>query len=164
MSDQERLLHYVLGIVQGRVEPADPDDPLAAAWEEYKRLGHDPLAQVWPVRSLAPPVDTEVLDEMRLAYAALNRWVEEHGTTPETHTALTGMARMLGEPPPARPGVDTRSADEIIADSLIAASEDATLCQRCRIMDDVEAHLVERDGKPWCVRCESDGSLAGLRA
>lgn len=165
MADAERLLHYVLGIVQGKIATPHADDPLRDAWDEYKRMGFDPLAEDWPVLTLSPPLPEPVLDSTRAAYDELRLHVVDHGMTPEVFAALTGMARVLGEQPPRRPGdrrkaAEERTADEIEPETLV---DDESLCARCRIMDDVASVLVERDGGPWCERCQTNGSLERLR-
>lgn len=166
MTDSERLLHYVLGIVQGKIDPPNPDDPLRPAWDEYKRMGFDPLAQEWPVLTLAPPLPEEVLSSTRAAYDALRAHVEESGMTPESYGALAGMARVLGETPPARPGApdrakaaEERTGADLQPEDVLDGEDDLTgMCMRCRILDDVAAPLIERDGKPYCGRCQTDGS------
>jgi hypothetical protein len=168
MTDYERLLHYVLGIVQGKVKVTDEDNPLTEAWKEYQRLGHNPLAEPWPVVTLAPPLPPEVLEATASSYEALHAHVAEHGMTPEAHAALTGMARLLGVTPPVSPADQRRAQErEVQAEqppvSLLEDAAEEGLCPRCRIMDDLAVRLIEQDGEPWCPNCQTNGSLDGLR-
>jgi hypothetical protein len=159
MGKWERLAHYVLGVVQGKIVPSDTSNLLGEAWAYYVRLGGDPGAAEWPVVSLEDPLPDDVTAQLRGLRESLDRLAPE---SPSARRAANAIAQALGEraphADPGRPVVTTPVPDgpSNTGASLIAEGEG---CDACFISDGIEVALeVQQDGTKRCPNCGGNGS------
>lgn len=106
--------------------------------------------------TLGPSVSDELLEYSRELRALVERQIRERGVTVDVSRLDKALAAILGEQP-FREERDREFEEAVSAD--VTAGE---TCARCEVMDGETVTLTEREGRPYCPRCHTDGSGSAL--